>query len=60
MQCNATQCYAMQLIYSVLASIAARGLCKTTMLKAGVLTAMRNCPLLALVRQASADRTVRK
>ncbi|CAN0236352.1 unnamed protein product, partial [Ectocarpus fasciculatus] len=45
-----------QLIYSVFASAASRGLLTRTMVEAGVVSAMANDPMLTLVRQASADK----
>lgn len=47
-----------QLIYSVFASAASRGLLTRTMVEAGVVSAMANDPMLTLVRQASADKQV--
>ncbi|CAM9317779.1 unnamed protein product, partial [Ectocarpus sp. 13 AM-2016] len=46
----------LQLIYSVFASAASRGLLTRTMVESGVVSAMANDPMLMLVRQASADR----
>ena len=50
----------LQLIYSFFASAAARGLCTSAMVEAGVLEAMRDDPVLGLVRQASADKQASK
>lgn len=47
-----------QLIYSVFASAASRGLLVRTMVESGVVSAMANDPMLMLVRQASADKQV--
>lgn len=48
-----------KLIYSIFAGAAARGVCTRGMVEGGVLAMMRKDPMLALVRQASADRKVR-
>ncbi|CAM9965320.1 unnamed protein product, partial [Sphacelaria rigidula] len=48
----------LQLIYSFFASAAARGVSTSLMVDGGVLPAMASDPLLALVRQTSADRQV--
>lgn len=48
----------LQLIYGFFASAAARQLNVREMLEAGVLPAMRKDPLLALIRQSSADTQV--
>ncbi|CAM9408559.1 unnamed protein product [Ectocarpus sp. 12 AP-2014] len=45
-----------QLIYSVFASAASRGLLTRTMVESGVVSAMVNDPMLTLVRQASTDK----
>ena len=50
----------LQLIYSFFASAAARGLCTSAMLEAGVLKAMRDDPVLGLVRQASTGKQASK